>query len=528
MANIDELIERLTAAAHAKGGRSFASDTVYGAEPIFRRASQLKTYLPERIRQMRDLARTPEARTWSDPRLFVEQGRLMADYEDDCPCATEYHSYYPTYDTMSNEQLRGYFTWRTHVRHGQVEDAGATFASVYLYELINGIGVTPGEQGFYAMERFWQSYRELDGTLDSYVRQWLVDYAVVHDLDPALVAPYVNAAHDHAVGVLERAEKRVLDATPVAKGRHRDAQPAPDPAFDKELFDALDALSTYRPKASRLYKDNPDELRAVCCAVFARLAAYYRSSRTQNLVASFFGTRREMVHLMFATAVHYPGARHADATYELSEGCRYECRGGLWYCSSLHDGGCKSPKLGQALRATDRILREALGYPHPLKEHGEPKYLVSLIRREVDDYLAWKEAHAPVRVEIDLSKLEGIRAAAAETRESLLVDEEREEEPVPEAVAPPAPEPAPVAAMPAPAPEPTSAASDSPLSSEEQAFLQALLDGGPAPSGSTDLLVDAINEKLFDLLGDTALEFDESGRPRVIEDYLDDIRTSLR
>lgn len=39
------------------------------------------------------------------------------------------------------------------------------------------------------------------------------------------------------------------------------------------------------------------------------------------------------------------------------------------------------------------------------------------------------------------------------------------------------------------------------------------------------MLVDGINEKLFDLLGDTALEFDlMSGMPVIIEDYEQDVR----
>ena len=42
------------------------------------------------------------------------------------------------------------------------------------------------------------------------------------------------------------------------------------------------------------------------------------------------------------------------------------------------------------------------------------------------------------------------------------------------------------------------------------------------------MLVDNINEKLFDLIGDTALEFDMSGRPTIIEDYLEDVRGAVQ
>ena len=170
MADIDRIIEQIVAASRAKAGRAFSSSKVYGSEPILMRGSQLASYLPEPVRQMRALARRPEARSWTDARLFVEQARLMEAYEDDCPYAGTFQSYFPTYDVMDNQQLRGYFTWRARVRRGEVEKTSTSFAYVYLYELINGIGVEPGEPAFRAIESFWRAYRELEPALDRYVR----------------------------------------------------------------------------------------------------------------------------------------------------------------------------------------------------------------------------------------------------------------------------------------------------------------------------------------------------------------------
>ena len=42
-----------------------------------------------------------------------------------------------------------------------------------------------------------------------------------------------------------------------------------------------------------------------------------------------------------------------------------------------------------------------------------------------------------------------------------------------------------------------------------------------------DLMVDAINEALFDLLGDTAIEFGADGEPQLVEDYAEDVRAAL-
>lgn len=528
MADVDAIIRQILEASRAKGGRALPTERVYGDVPILMRGSQMASYLPEPIRRMRALGRSPQARAWSDAHLFVEQARLMADYTDDCPYQGSFMSYFPTYDAMSDRQLRGYFTWRTHVRQGQIEPTSASFAYVYLYELINGIGVEPGEKGFRAIESFWQSYRVHEPAIDRYVRPWLVDYVVYHDLEAALATPYLDLAHDRAVGVLARAEAESLAAAP-ARGRK-----APPRAYarlterDDELLAALDELSTYRIREGRLYRDEPEAVRSVTGAVFDRLARHSHSSRTQGFVAGLFGTRHAMPHLMFASAVFYPAERHPDCVVELAETRRYVCRGGIWTCDALHDGGGRSARLGQILRAVDRRLRAGLDYPHPLKDHADPKYLAQIIDREVSAYLTWRAAHAPVRVDIDLSKLAGIRSAAAATREALLVDEERADEPAAERDAGAAPN---AEAVPAATPKPAPTAATVPavdLTAEERALLEALLAGRTADAAGSDLLVDAINEKFLDLVGDTVLEFDETGAPALVEDYVDDVAPLLR
>lgn len=520
MTDIDALIQQILAASRAKGGRAVTGTRTYSDEPILMRGSQLRSYIPDEIRQMRALARRPEARSWSEARLFVEQARLMADYVDDCPFAGTFSSYFPTYDAMDDRQLRGYFTWRAHAREGDIQQTSTSFAYVYLYELINGIGVEPGEQGFRAIESFWQTYRTFEPAIDRYVRPWLVDYVVYHGLNPALVERYADSEHDLAVEALTRAERHALETTPTKRSRREPRAYETDPAANSALMTALDALSTYRIRESRLYRDDPDALTTVTHAVFDQLARYYHRSRAQGLTESLFGIRSPMPHLMFASAVFYPGDKHPDCVYKLTETRRYECRNGIWTCDAFHDGGSRSAKLGQILHAVDRQLRLALDYPHPLKEHGDPKYLVKIVDREALDYLDWRKSHAPRRIEIDLSKLAGIRSNAAMTREALLVDEEREEAVVPAVPTDPAPEPA--------APE-QEGEKDLPLglTADELVFVRSLLNDQAPAASNADLLVDSVNEKLFDLLGDTAIEFDEAGTPTLVEDYAEDVHEAL-
>ena len=87
--------------------------------------------------------------------------------------------------------------------------------------------------------------------------------------------------------------------------------------------------------------------------------------------------------------------------------------------------------------------------------------------------------------------------------------------------------------MPAPV-TPASAEAANKLAPAADAFRRALLERNTAQatlavaqSGkSEDMLVDSINEALFDLVGDTVIEFGSAG-PQIIEDYEADVRGYL-
>lgn len=527
MTDVDAIIEQILAATRAKGGRAFQSSRTYSDEPILIRGSQLSSYLPEPIQRMRALSRTHAARSWSDARLFVEQAHLMEDFEDDFPHEGEFRSYFPTYQAMTNPQLRGYFTWRTRVREGRVEPTSLSFAFVYLYELINGIGATPGEEAFRTAESFWQSYRAIDPTLDRYVRPWLVDYVVYFGLAPELAAPYLNTAHDQAVQTLANEEARILEEAPARGRRAVKTTFAQDPEREEVVFQALCALSTYRLDESRLFRDDPDSLVHVTPAVFDKLVCHYRSGRSQGYVESLFGSRHPMPHLMFASAVFWPGAKHEDCVVRLDDTVTFTCRNGFWVCDALHDGGERSSRLGQVLHAVDQRLRAALGHPQPLQDRGDPKYLVQIIDRVAGDYLKWRRQHASRRIEIDLSKLAGIRSTADVTREALLVDEEREGIDAPAMSEPVDTKPADASVATPGSSQGTEKDAPLGLSTVELELVRTLLEGGTPASDSTDLLVDSLNEKFFDLVGDVVIEFGTDGAPALVEDYVEDVRAAL-
>lgn len=579
--DVKMLIERIMAEARTHQSARF-SNKIYADEPILKTGRQMQNFLPDQYRKMREISRWQDdskggAGRWlSEAELFYRQGLLMADFEDDCPYNGTFKSYFPTYNAMSDRQLRGYFTWRAQVRRKKVEETSTSFAFLYLYELICGIGVDNPLDGFRKIKAFWESYRAYEPGIDRFARVWLQDYAVFHGLDPKLLSDSKTVLFDKALIELRRAARDIeplpTPATPATK-RRKSSEPTlplpPDEAREERLMAAINALSTYNLGNSRINHAHHRDLRHVACAVYVRMARYYDTHRKSGIVASLFGEETAMPYTMFASAVFFAPERHKDYEYRLDPIHIYRCQNGFWECMRIHGSRQKSSKLGEMMRACDQRLRLALDPAHPLKEEKVPKYLAKIIDDEIVAWLSWDAAHQPVKIDIDLSQLGHIRNAAAQTREALLIDEEREDDALTEAAeadsGQPEAEPAanmiaePTAAStqqneadeptisteqfgvvaPLLAPEPTpatpmSAGTASALAHAAEDYLRALLEQNAAQAASAversgqseDMLVDNINEALFDLVGDTVIEFGAAG-PQIIEDYEADVRGYL-
>ena len=579
--DVKMLIERIMAEARTHQSARFSNE-IYADEPILKTGRQMQNFLPDQYRKMREISRWQDdpkggAGRWlSEAELFYRQGLLMADFEDDCPYNGTFKSYFPTYNAMSDRQLRGYFTWRAQVRRGNIEETSTSFAFLYLYELICGIGVDNPRDGYDKIKAFWDAYRAFEPGIDRFARVWLQDYAVFHELDPKLLRDSKTVAFDNALIELRRAARDLVPApapSDLPPKRRKTSEPTlplpPDEAHEERLMAAIDALSTYNLNSSRLDRSHHRDLRHVACAVYVRMARYYDTHRKTGIVASLFGEETAMPYTMFASAVFFAPNRHEDCEYRLDPIHIYRCQNGFWECMRIHGSRQKSSKLGEMMRACDQRLRLALDPTHPLKEEKVPKYLAKIIDDEIVAWLSWDAAHQPVKIDIDLSQLGHIRSVAAQTREALLIDEEREDDVSVETEATIIEQPniqsapgmtaepgemtirqdepdeptvsteefgvvAPLlVSVPAPVtPAPTDAATE--LAPAADVFLRALLEQNAAQATSAvaqsgqseDMLVDSINEALFDLVGDTVIEFGAAG-PHIIEDYEADVRGYL-
>lgn len=451
-------------------------------------------YTPEKIIEMRHLAYRTEAlgkpREW----LFLQQARLMEWYEDFYTQPVTFNLYYPTYAAMTNAQLRTYFTWRASVRLGIYPDVCLSFLYVYLYELIAGIGCKDADDGLQKLRAVQEHYTDTFPKLRTNLETWMRDYVLYYGLDPEILRGSEEEKAEEAVALLLHEEDQTDDA----------------------LFAALQALSSYKIERSAYFKSHRDDYIRAACRTYRMMAAHYREHGNLSFCEQCFGRMTEMRFSIFRNAVFYPEKRAADRKITINEIHTYSVRNGIWYCKRYYGKLQQNQQLGTLLRAVDAAMRERTGFK-TLTPPEMTKLLAGIVRKALDACEAEKQAQERQAVTIDLSRLSGIRAASDVTRDKLLVEEDA-------AISQPEPEPAQTAPEPAP---------DQPLSPHEYRFLQALLYGGDWRQTAKEcgalpsVLADAVNEKLFDLFGDTVID-DAGDIPVLIEDYTDELKGMIQ
>jgi hypothetical protein len=207
--------------SNSKRFENLINTIVYKDEPILTTAADLLEFTPPRYRQMRRIAKENRIYLETDPAIFYKQGKFMEDFQDNYEYTGEFFRYYPTYQSMSDRQLRGYFTWRTKVRQGIIERTSLSFVFVYIYELINGIGIDSPMDGYIKLKTLWEAYSPIEPKINRYLAQWLKDYVIYYNLDKSLLENIPGMGFNNAAAIL-------LD--------YRSHEP-------EEVFSALNSLS---------------------------------------------------------------------------------------------------------------------------------------------------------------------------------------------------------------------------------------------------------------------------------------------
>lgn len=423
--------------------------------------------------------------------IFVKQGKLLAGYEDDYVYDRQVLRYFPTYQSLTNPELRGYFSWRTKLRRGNLQKTSLTYAFLYIYELLNQIGVADPVDGYRKLTEFRDAYGALDDGILPYLNLWLMDYVVYYNLDAGLLADDPQVRFNRGIAALDSIQS----------------------CGDEEVIRAVKQLSPKWLERSKFYREYQEDCDTVIVRVLRRMSAHYNARCKKTMVEQYFGSFSQYRVILFDAAVFHERQVEGSRQYKVDENYIYRCRNGLWSVQKYNCLPHSNGKLGDVLKAIDGVMRECYGYGRPIQYKLDTKWILKIIQEEARNLLAEKKAAEEKKITIDYSRLARIRSDAAVTRDRLMVEEEAEEE-------------APPAQTPAPAEEPE----DTPLTKDEYRLLQSLLYGrdyGWVRSSGLMLsvLVDGINDKLYDIFFDSVLLGDDP--PELIEDYIADLKEMI-
>lgn len=430
-------------------------------------------------------------RSWqSRESVFLKQGKLLEYYTDECEDCGDVVCYYPTYQSLTNPQLRSYFSWRTRVRLGEVRRTALSFAFLYIYELINQIGVKDPLDGYRKLLAFRDEYGQLDQAILPYLSRWLVEYVVYYGLDPALLADSPKVLFDRSVMVLERI------------GEMEDAAVA----------GAVRQLSRWL-KQSKFYAQHREDMDEVVVRVLREVSAHYAKGRSKTMTERYFGVLACQGAEPFRTAVFCNPLKRRNYEYAVDEQRVYRCRDGIWSVYSRRAPSTPGG-LDRLLKTIDCVMRREFGCS-PVKPGVETKWIVRLIETEVQALLARQRAAEAKKITLDPARLSRIRLDAAVIQEKLIVDEEAEVLPEPATVPP--------------TPTEAQAGGDAvPLDPVQTRLLCCLLRGEDTAWVQKEgyllsVLVDGINDALYEIFEDCVLD----GASRPVEDYAGDLKAMV-
>lgn len=449
---------------------------------------------------------------------FYRQAQFMAHYEDDFQVSAPFSTYFPSYQMMGYEQLRTYFSWRTKVRKGVVEPIAASYVYLYLYELLNNVGVESGSEGLSRLLMVWERARGFVEKLDRYLKEWVKEYFVVKNFD---------CSFDQLLG-----ENPFLQQFFPLRG-------------EGSLFGLYAPLSAYPFRKSVFFTKAFEETLASCFGfVVEQLQGYLKPLGVKFDQLVFYG-RRGTPWSPFEKAVYFPPCdkREGSKTVGISETEVYWFEKGGWYASKgrvNRDNG--RFLVGFLFKRIEEKYRQYQGFKYKLKadpgtvdfaQYAKWKIKPEAFLQQVDEAIAlFHQASQRITVEVNPAQLETIRTNALRTQAKLtapLSDGGAALQAIPYGGAtmgliepttwehPPVsdPEGQPVAQPPVSDPKGQPVAQPLPFKGVEREALGILLEGGRWSEVEAlcrergllpQVLADGINEKALALLGDTVLD----------------------
>ncbi len=453
---------------------------------------------------------------------FYKQGMFMKDFTDDYEGAVPFSAYFSNYQLMSYEQFRTYFTWRTRVRKGEITNTSLSYAFVYIYELLNNIGAAYPEDGLNKLMTFWTAFREYDHKIDKYILKWLKDYHIFYDLaTPFQTFIYEKDIYMHYPKVLQYQSN------------------------SEDNFELFCSISKYDIRQSAFYQSYEGEKSDFIPNCFQCVIEKVRNEFQRAYLGFdqilFYTTPKSTVWPPFEGALFYPWFRSPDRTVVLSDKEIYRCSQGKWSFSTTIVMEKGKQLAGYIMKQMESALRQAVDYKFKLTANISmikgpivptlEAHEVSLEKTINDAVLAYYKEQNKIVVTVNEKALSQIRKEAINTQEKLIVPEA--EEPVISGESHTQPFDT-IVMIPSAVPAPSDGWAEfrHTLTQTEFDALSLVLKEGDIGQFAKEqyimleVLVDSINEKAADTVGDNVLELDDS--IMIYEEYKEVIREMVK
>jgi hypothetical protein len=317
--------------------------------------------------------------------------------------------YWPTYDVMSAPQLDWYLYWRELVRNNTYPHTTLSYIFLYIYELINEIGVENPGDGFVKLCHVWWEYRKTYNSLDRYLKNWISDYIAIHfsqGLPPELLQQITNLD-----------VKILLPEGIILESLLDGGENSSDAGY---VLDLTLKYSSYNIEKSKFYQTSDQYfIRQYLAGVIFRLNAHIKKQTGKGIFQSFSDDTPKR-RMPYQNAIYQGNVKSVEYG-------RY----------TFADNKKLKEFLGDMIKAAENSLRKLTGYKGRLKTNLNPEYA-----RLIDKYITRRQKEEIIekqsRVNIDKSKVKEIIIHSDIIRDKLLAGIDTAEEETP-ALAQPSP-----------------------------------------------------------------------------------------
>lgn len=378
-----------------------------------------------RLRQMKALSASNVTDT---NKLFYLQGTFMDDYVDNYDINVPCNKNNPVYNNLTIYQLRSYFSWRTLIRNKLYKQTEQSYVFLYIYELLNKIGVKNEIDGLNKIIDLWQNYRVFDNSFDKYLSNWVKDFYIINriNIDFNLIEEEFPIKNND----------NLEDISEILIGNY------------ENKLEFLDSISNYHILKSKIMEHKYSFLiNLVIPEIFKNLDKYF-SENNLSFVNITFGEFKKKYWNVYENAIYFNNKLESDFVFKFKNLETYYRKGNNYYKETFELSQYSKCIVGYILKNIEITLRECLKFSKNLKvnissldelsSNAELYSVVTdkkfnlIINNTIKKYLIEHKTEInniitkekKEEIVIDANKFNEIRKSSSRIQEKLIVEEE--------------------------------------------------------------------------------------------------------